>query len=62
MVASKRDSGWLDAAAKKESERRLKLRATLKESERLLSSGKGLMTAKQVREAVMSGHSICVST
>ena len=45
----------------KESARRLKLRAVLTESKKLLSSPKGLMKSTYVSEAVAERHKISVS-
>ena len=61
IVQSRNDPNFLEKAAIKESARRLKLRAVLTESKKMLSSPKGLLKSSQVSEAVAERHSISVS-
>ena len=61
VVASKRKQESLAKAKAKEELRRLKLRAVLAESAKLLKSKQGLMIAKQVQDAVQLEHGVGVS-
>lgn len=58
----KKDPDFLEPARQRELKRRLKLRAVITQSQRLLNRKEGLLKAQQVKEAVMEESGISISS